>query len=96
MTTKVLPKYQNMDYIQSSKLLNECGRCMEQLYCKWYGSAYDLSSDKVAYLCDLVMTGQITLSKFRKVFNEVSYLWICDVETAKEYLKDYKFLIPCF
>lgn len=96
MATKVLPKYQNMEYWQSAKLYNDCSKCMEQLYCKWYGSAYNLSSGKVAYLRDLVMTGQITLAKFRKVFNEASYLWICDVEKAKEFLKDYKFLTPCF
>lgn len=94
MATKVLPKYQNMGYAQSSKLFNDCGKCMEQLYCKWYGSTYSLSSGKVAYLRDLVMTGQITLAKFRKVFNEASYFWIRDVEKAKEFLKDYKFLTP--
>lgn len=93
---ETIPKYQNMSYSQSCELFNKCGKCLEQLHCKWYGSAYSVSSGKVAYLRDLIITGRITIFKFKKIFNEASLLWIKNPAKAEEYLKPYRFLFPCF
>ena len=49
-----------------NEMYNDLMSKMEDQYCRWYGSAYNLSSSDVRQLMNDIMTGKTTFTKWKK------------------------------
>jgi hypothetical protein len=61
-----LPRYRNISVSAYNEMYNDLGRKMEAQYCRWYGSAYNLSSSDVRQLMNDIMTGKTSFAKWKK------------------------------
>lgn len=68
-----IPRYQNMSYGADAKMYNDLQDKMSALYCKWYGSAYGLSSYVVSNLKEAIKKGKITYSAWAREFEDNAY-----------------------
>ena len=68
-----IPRYQNMSYEGDAKMYNDLQNKMSALYCKWYGSAYGLSSEKVDYLKEAIKKGKTTFNAWKHNFEDEAY-----------------------
>lgn len=68
-----IPRYQNMSYGADTKMYNDLQDKMSALYCKWYGSAYGLSSGKVAALKEAIKKGNTTFTTWKRKFEDDAY-----------------------
>ena len=68
-----IPRYQNMSYVADTKMYNDLQNKMSALYCKWYGSAYGLSSGKVAALKEAIKKGKTTFTAWKREFEDNAY-----------------------
>jgi len=68
-----IPRYQNMSYGADTKMYNDLQDKMSALYCKWYGSAYGLSSGKVASLKEAIKKGKTTFTAWKREFEDNAY-----------------------
>lgn len=68
-----IPKYQNMSYTSDTKMYNDLQDKMSALYCKWYGSAYGLSSGNVAALKEAIKKGKTTFTAWKREFEDNAY-----------------------
>ena len=65
-----IPRYQNMSYEGDAKMYNDLQDKMSALYCKWYGSAYGLSSGKVNSLKEANKKGKTTFNAWKHDFED--------------------------
>lgn len=68
-----IPRYQNMSYAADAKMYNDLQDQMSALYCKWYGSAYGLSSGRVAALKESIKKGKTTFTAWKRDFEDEAY-----------------------
>ena len=68
-----IPRHQNMSYGADTKMYNDLQDKMSALYCKWYGSAYGLSSGKVASLKEAIKKGKTTFTAWKREFEDNAY-----------------------
>ena len=68
-----ITRYQNMSYEGDAKMYNDLQDKMSSLYCKWYGSAYGLSSEKVDYLKEAIKKGKTTFNAWKHDFEDEAY-----------------------
>ena len=68
-----IPRYQNMSYEGDTKMYNDLQDKMSALYCKWYGSAYGLSSEKVNSLKEAIKKGKTTFNAWKYNFEDEAY-----------------------
>ena len=68
-----IPRYQNMSYEGDTKMHNDLQDKMSALYCKWYGSAYGLSSEKVDSLKEAIKKGKTTFNAWKRNFEDEAY-----------------------
>lgn len=68
-----LPHYQNMSCVADIKMYNDLQDKMSVLYCKWYGSAYGLSSERVAALKESIKKGKTTFNSWKRNFEDNAY-----------------------
>ncbi len=68
-----IPRYQNMSYGADINMFNELSDKMSALYCKWYGSAYGLSSARVAALKEAIKKGKTTFTAWKREFEDEAY-----------------------
>lgn len=68
-----IPRYQNMSYEGDAKMYNDLQDKMSALYCKWYGSAYGLSSEKVDFLKEAIKKGKTTFNAWKHNFEDEAY-----------------------
>jgi len=68
-----IPRYQNMSYGADTKMYNDLQDKMAALYCKWYGSAYGLSSGQVAALKEAIKKGKTTFTAWKREFEDNAY-----------------------
>ena len=67
-----LPRYRNMAWWRHNEMYNDLMKKMENLYCKWYGSAWGLSHNDVRNLMEDIMIGKTSFSKWKKEFEEAN------------------------
>lgn len=68
-----ITRYSNMSYGGDAKMFNDLRDKMSALYCKWYGSAYGLSSAKVASLKEAIKKGKTTYTTWAREFEDNAY-----------------------
>ena len=68
-----IPRYQNMSYGADTKMYNDLQDKMAALYCKWYGSAYGLSSGQVGALKEAIKKGKTTFTAWKREFEDNAY-----------------------
>lgn len=68
-----IPRYQNMSYGADNKMYNDLQDKMSNLYCKWYGSVYGLSSGMVASLKESIKKGKTTFTAWKREFEDNAY-----------------------
>lgn len=68
-----IPRYQNMSYEGDTKMYNDLQDKMSALYCKWYGSAYGLSYEKVDSLKEAIKKGKTTFNAWKHNFEDEAY-----------------------
>ena len=68
-----IPRYQNMSYEGDTKMYNDLQDKMSALYCKWYGSAYGLSSEQVESLKEAIKKGKTTFNAWKHNFEDEAY-----------------------
>ena len=68
-----IPRYQNMSYGADTKMYNDLQDKMAALYCKWYGSAYGLSSGQVAALKEAIKKDKTTFTAWKREFEDNAY-----------------------
>lgn len=68
-----IPRYQNMSYPADARMYNDLQDKMSVLYCKWYGSAYGLSSANVARLKEQIKKGKTTYTAWAREFEDSAY-----------------------
>ena len=61
-----LPRYRNMSINAYNGMYNDLMNKMEDQYCRWYGSAYNLGPSDVRQLMNDIMTGKTTFAKWKK------------------------------
>lgn len=87
-----LPRYQNMSCVADTKMYNDLCDKMSALYCKWYGSAYGLSSGRVAALKEAIKKGKTTFTAWKREFEDGHTLTEeCELK-KKEKIKEQKLL----
>lgn len=97
-----IPCYQNMSYGADTKMYNDLQDKMSTLYCKWYGSAYGLSSGQVATLKEAIKKGKTTFTTWKREFEDNAYKGITghtlteEKQKKKEFKKNYCIVAkPC-
>jgi len=80
-----IPRYQDMSYGADSKMYNDLQDKMSALYCKWYGSAYGLSSEMVASLKEAIKKGKTTFTAWKRDFEDNAYKGITGHTLTEEH-----------
>ena len=68
-----IPQYQNMHWGKDNEYRNKLMDKMAEVYCRWSGSAYGLSSSEVSNLWEKIKRGETTFSKWKQEFDDAAY-----------------------
>ena len=62
-----------MDYWQFAEVYNKCMKVLEKIYCRWYGSAWGLSSTTINHMADLIIDEKTSYSRYEREMNDKIY-----------------------
>ena len=80
-------KYSKMnftEYWQEARMYNRCMDVLNEIYTRWYGSAYGVTHYDVRNLYNLVVEGKTSLSRYKHELNDKIYF----DQTGKHLYKD--------
>ena len=86
-----IPRYQNLHWGKDNEYRNKLMDRMANVYCRWYGSAYSLTSNEVSGLWEKIKRGETSFTKWKQNFDDNAYKAISGHTLTEERQKKKEF-----